>query len=105
MAEPRHEAISRKDQQASGRLVEHVEPPAPARIPFQWHHHPELELTLTMNSRGLRFIGDQVAQNDDGDLVLLGPNLPHTWASREAVREGEPHVALYSGSMKTGPNG
>jgi AraC-like DNA-binding protein len=63
-------------------------------IPFQWHHHPELELTLTLNSRGLRFIGDQVGQYDDGDLVLLGPNLPHTWASREAVRAGEPHVAL-----------
>ena len=66
----------------------------PDGIPFQWHHHPELELTLTLNSRGLRFIGDQVGQYDDGDLVLLGPNLPHTWASREAVRTGEPHVAL-----------
>jgi len=63
-------------------------------IPFQWHHHPEFELTLTLNSRGLRFIGDQVGEYDDGDLVLLGPNLPHTWASREAVRAGEPHVAL-----------
>jgi AraC-like DNA-binding protein len=63
-------------------------------IPFQWHHHPELELTLTLNSRGLRFIGDQVGEYDDGDLVLLGPNLPHTWASSEAVRVGEPHVAL-----------
>jgi AraC-like DNA-binding protein len=63
-------------------------------IPFQWHHHPEFELTLTLNSRGLRFIGDQVGEYDDGDLVLLGPNLPHTWASREAVRVGEPHVAL-----------
>jgi quercetin dioxygenase-like cupin family protein len=63
-------------------------------IPFQWHHHPEFELTLTLNSRGLRFIGDQVGEYDDGDLVLLGPNLPHTWASREAVRPGDPHVAL-----------
>jgi AraC-like DNA-binding protein len=63
-------------------------------IPFQWHHHPEFEVTLTLNSRGLRFIGDQVGEYDDGDLVLLGPNLPHTWASREAVRVGEPHVAL-----------
>ena len=63
-------------------------------IPFQWHHHPEFELTLTLNSRGLRFIGDHVGEYDDGDLVLLGPNLPHTWASREAVRAGEPHVAL-----------
>jgi AraC-like DNA-binding protein len=63
-------------------------------IPFQWHHHPELELTLTLNSRGLRFVGDDVGEYDDGDLVLLRPNLPHTWASREAVRDGEPHVAL-----------
>ena len=63
-------------------------------IPFQWHHHPEFELTLTLNSRGLRFIGDHVGEYDDGDLVLLGPNLPHTWASREPVRVDEPHVAL-----------
>jgi AraC-like DNA-binding protein len=63
-------------------------------IPFQWHHHPEFELTLTLNSRGLRFIGDHVGEYDDGDLVLLGSNLPHTWASREAVKAAEPHVAL-----------
>ena len=63
-------------------------------IPFEWHHHPEFELTLTLNSRGQRFVGDHVGRYDDGDLVLIGPNLPHTWASREKVREGEPHTAL-----------
>ncbi|MGR3292056.1 MAG: helix-turn-helix domain-containing protein [Paracoccaceae bacterium] len=62
-------------------------------IPFQWHHHPEFELTLTLNSRGQRFIGDHVGDYDDGDLVLVGPNLPHTWASRTAVSQGQ-HVAL-----------
>jgi AraC-like DNA-binding protein len=65
-----------------------------AGIPFEWHHHPEFELTLTLNSRGLRFIGDHVGEYDDGDLVLVGSNVPHTWASREPVRAGEPHVAL-----------
>src|SRR5688572_15167349 len=65
-----------------------------AEIPFQWHHHPEYELTLTLNSRGQRFIGDHIGAYDDGDLVLVGPNLPHTWASREKIAEGEPHVAL-----------
>ncbi|MBI4923942.1 MAG: AraC family transcriptional regulator [Devosia nanyangense] len=61
-------------------------------IPFQWHHHPEFELTLTLNSRGQRFIGDHIGDYTDGDLVLIGPNLPHTWVSRERVAPG-PHVA------------
>ena len=54
-------------------------------IPFQWHYHPEFELTLTLNSRGQRYIGDAIAAYDDGDLVLLGPNLPHTWCSAEKI--------------------
>lgn len=63
-------------------------------IPFQWHHHPELELTLTLNSVGQRFVGDHVGSYGHGDLVLVGPNLPHTWASREKLDPAAPHVAL-----------
>lgn len=63
-------------------------------IPFEWHHHPEFELTLTLNSRGQRFVGNHVAAYDHGDLVLIGPNLPHTWASREKLDAAQPHIAL-----------
>ncbi len=63
-------------------------------IPFQWHYHPEFELTLTLNSRGQRYIGDSIASYDDGDLVLLGPNLPHTWNSAEKIDDRRPHHAL-----------
>jgi AraC-like DNA-binding protein len=63
-------------------------------IPFEWHHHPEYELTLTLNSRGHRYIGDDVGPYDDGDLVLIGPSIPHSWHSREAVDPTKPHVAL-----------
>jgi AraC-like DNA-binding protein len=63
-------------------------------IPFLWHHHPEFELTLTLNSRGQRYIGDDVSNYDDGDLVLLGPNLPHTWCSAEKIDPSRPHIAL-----------
>lgn len=62
-------------------------------IPFQWHHHPEYELTLTRNSRGQRFVGDHVGAYGDYDLVLVGPNLPHTWVSEGQYGRGGPHLA------------
>jgi len=65
-----------------------------AGIPFAWHHHPEYELTLTLNSQGQRFIGDHVGEYAHGDLVLVGPNLPHTWSSRSKIDEEQPHIAL-----------
>lgn len=64
------------------------------KIPFEWHHHPEFELTLTLNSRGQRYVGDTIESYEDGDLVLVGPNLPHTWNSTEKIKDELPHLAL-----------
>lgn len=47
---------------------------------FEWHYHPEYELTLTLDVRGQRFVGDSVADLSRCDLVLVGPNLPHAWS-------------------------
>lgn len=66
----------------------------PDDIPFEWHHHPEYELTLTLNSRGHRYVSSDVRLYDDGDLVLLGPNVPHSWCSAERIDPDQPHVAL-----------
>jgi AraC-like DNA-binding protein len=44
-----------------------------------YHFHPEFELTLILKSEGKRFVGNQVADFKEGDLVLLGANVPHCW--------------------------
>lgn len=63
-------------------------------IPFEWHHHPVYELTLTLNSRGWRFIADHIARYDARDLVLVPSDIPHTWASTAAISASLPHTAL-----------
>lgn len=64
------------------------------QIPFEWHHHPEYELTLTLNSRGVRFIGDHIGPYDSGDLVLVPSGMPHTWASTNSIDESLPQRAV-----------
>ena len=44
----------------------------------QWHYHPELELVFIEKGSGKRHIGNHLSYFSDGDLVLIGPNLPHT---------------------------
>lgn len=57
----------------------------------KWHFHPELELTHIVKGRGTRFVGDNIEFFQDGDLILVGSNLPHVWKNQN--KESELSVA------------
>lgn len=48
--------------------------------PFSlWHNHPEYEFCYIKKGEGIRTIGDHIDRFVGGDIVLLGPYLPHEW--------------------------
>lgn len=44
-----------------------------------WHYHPEIELHYLIKGEGIRFIGENIANFEKDELILLGSNIPHTW--------------------------
>lgn len=42
-----------------------------------WHYHPEIEMVFVNGGSGKRQIGSHVSYYTDGDLILIGSNLPH----------------------------
>ena len=47
----------------------------------KYHYHKEYELSFHIENSGTRFIGDSIRRFNSGDLVLVGPNIPHYWHS------------------------
>ncbi len=80
--EPDLELVQVRDDQ-SFKIWSHGYPFRTVR----WHFHPEYELHLVTATEGDRYVGDHIGPFRAGDLVLVGPNLPHNWISD--VPEGE----------------
>ncbi|RKS99615.1 AraC family transcriptional regulator [Flavobacterium sp. 123] len=48
-----------------------------------WHYHPEIELVYINGGSGKRQVGSHVSYYNDGDLILIGSNLPHCGFTNE----------------------
>lgn len=64
--------------------------------PFQWHYHPEFELTFTRHAHGTRYIGSDASPFTELDLALVAPNQPHTWHSAPEGDLKEVQVAYFT---------
>lgn len=60
-----------------------------------YHYHPELELTWIVRSTGHRFVGDSSEPFRAGDLVLLGPHLPHVWLNHAGCTEADAYCVQF----------
>jgi len=50
--------------------------PSGNQKPF-WHFHPEVELAYIEKGKGKRHVGNNISYFNEGDLVMIGANLPH----------------------------
>lgn len=52
-----------------------------AHFTFPWHFHSEYEIVYVEKSYGKRFVADNIEYFKEGDLVMVGSNVPHFWKS------------------------
>jgi AraC-like DNA-binding protein/quercetin dioxygenase-like cupin family protein len=68
--------LVREDEGSSFRLLH--DKILAEQYSWQYHYHPEFELVCVLAGNGTRQVGNHVGGYENGDLVLMGPNLPHS---------------------------
>ena len=63
----------------------------PLRRDDNIHSHRNFELNFIASGSGRRIVGDNISRFEKGDLVLMGPELPHCWE----VLDFEKHAAPF----------
>ncbi len=53
-----------------------------------WHYHNELELVLILQGKGKRFVGNHVSDYFEGEVDLLGSDLPHWYRKDDSISMG-----------------
>ena len=76
--------LDRTDTQNKTISVHHNKYPHFLKL---WHYHEQLELVLILKSKGTRFVGDNIEKFSEGEIILLGKNLPHMWLNDKSYFE------------------
>lgn len=56
---------------------------------YFWHYHPEYEIVFVRKGSGKLHIGEHLKNYEEGELVFIGPNLPHTGFGYGVIGEHE----------------
>lgn len=53
-----------------------------------WHFHPEIEVLYVMKSSGMCYSGDGIHHFTEGEISIIGENVPHWWKSDDVQTSG-----------------
>jgi AraC-like DNA-binding protein len=65
-----------------------------AHFTFPYHYHGVYELVYVIEGYGTRYMGDNIEAFSSGDMVLVGPNLPHCWESDKKFYTNDPNLIV-----------
>lgn len=81
--------IPKSESSFSTRLVQRDQRPFLSQA---WHYHPEIEICYTLKSHGLRYVGNNISDYSEKDLVILGSYLPHGFTT---ANQSEQYVVQF----------
>jgi AraC-like DNA-binding protein len=55
------------------------------------HSHKNFELNYIVSGSGKRIVGNNISSYGPGDLVLIGPNIPHNWQVTNVEKGEKPY--------------
>jgi len=59
-----------------------------------WHFHPEIEILFVVKSSGTSYVGDGIRHFTDGEISIIGENVPHWWKSDKKYFEAKPMMGM-----------
>lgn len=75
------------DINLSGRKTIQIKKLETYNLTSPFHFHNLCELVWIEKSYGKRIVGDHIDNFENGDLVLMGPNLPHIWLNDKIFQQ------------------
>jgi AraC-like DNA-binding protein len=59
-----------------------------------WHFHPEIEILFVVKSSGTSYVGDGIHRFTEGEISIIGENVPHWWKSDPKYSEGKVNTGV-----------
>ncbi|WP_312824113.1 AraC family transcriptional regulator [Epilithonimonas sp.] len=78
------------DDNSSFRVL-HIKDVPISELNWQYHYHPEIEIVCVLKGKGTRHVGYHKSHFEDGALVLIGSNIPHSGLGLNAT---DPHEEI-----------